>query len=352
MSEATPAPTTPTPAPEAAAPAAPSAPARPANMDEALDRINATSRAANERARDEQGKFTPAPESASAPKAPEPTAAQKRLLKAKFDHEEKDIDFDEWAKEQWEKGRAKEVVERDYGFDRRLERTRAEAVEASRVAWNKFLNDHNYDLVQDPSHPSGWKVVSKQVAMPATSAPVDPLAKEEAELLAQAEDGDAKAVLRITEIRAQRIAQQQFKAWEAAQAQRLQTQEQERAYETAKRDCYAQIDGFLSARAKSFEGPDAAKRTARIRDLAFRAAVEAAQRGEHPLPAAQAVVTEEADGLDARAAFWRTSAVTPAPKPTAPPVLGTTPAVGGAQKPKNMDEAYAAVERTLASRNR
>lgn len=291
-----------------------------------------------------------APAQSAPPAAETPAAAQKRLLKAKLDKEEKEYDWDEWTKEQWEKGRAKDVIERDYALDHVRDRTQKEAAKAAAAAWNEFLNEENYDVVAAPGTKRGWKVVARA---PATTpaVPTDPLAKEEAELLPLAKEGDVNAVLRLQDIKAERAKLAAIKEWETRQsAAEAKTSEATR-YEEAKKWLTGECDRLLAARAKSLEGKKSADTTARLKQLAFDAGEAAARRGENPVEAAQKLIFDFADDLDARRAEWQSSLPTTPPKPEAPPVLGTSPAGGGGSQPKFKD-IYEATRSVIAGQRK
>lgn len=333
-------------------PAAPAAPSKPTSTREAVDRI-----IASEGSQPSQGtstgtttpstQGTPAPAAGSTPAAP---AKPKRTFK--FDHTEEEVDAT-WLDDEAKWTRLKEYAERGYGHERVVKRTQSETAEAVRIAWNKLLAKNGFDVVQDPSDTEfGWKVVQRQqAATPAAQTPADPLAKEEADLIPLAEQGDVNAILRLRKIDHERAKLAAASAkdaaiqeWESRQREAAAKAAAEREakdnYERAEKYTYDEIDRRIAARAKSFDGPNAERHKARIRSLAFEAARAAAGRGEDFIKAAQSVVFDEADDMDARERHYRDTLPTAPNPPASAPVVGTTPAGGaGPTKPKTMQEA-------------
>ena len=90
-------------------------------------------------------------------------------------------------------------------------------------------------------------------------------------------------------------AEQQARAARDAETAKTQTA---KLQEDAEKWVLGEADKFIAARAKSFEGPDSARRTARLRTLALSAAKEAAAKGEdaigsripQPVPASTTTV--------------------------------------------------------------
>ena len=323
---------------------------KPKSMDEAYARLS--------------GQTPPA--AAPVEAAPPPPPARKSV-KVKLDHEEQEID-ESWFADEEKSKRLKETYEKGYGSDRRVARERDEAAKVARAdtarQYREWLASHGYETVQDATHPSGWKLVSKQVAMTAKDTAEDPLAKEEADLNAKieaAEIVDPKWLRRLGQIDAIRAKDDALKSWRAEQAATEQSAravrdaeahktQSAKIQEEAEKWVLGETDKFIAARAKSFEGPDSDRRGARIRSLALAAATKAASRGEDAIAAARAVVFEEADDLDARVNAWRGSLGNPPAKPEAPPVVGVAPGGGASSKPKNIDDAYAMAEARLAAR--
>jgi hypothetical protein len=285
-------------------------------------------------------------------------AAPRRSVKVKLDKEETEID-DSWFADEEKSKRLKETFEKGYGFDRAVERARSEATELSKRQWNDWIKAQPFNMVQDSTAPSGWKLVPKQVAMPA-EVPTDPLAKEEAELQAKidaAEIVDPKWLRRLSQIDAERAKLGAVKEWDARLAAVTQKAQAEKTRADAEAWLNGEIDKSLTARAKSFEGPDSSRRSVRIRATAFAAGEQAAMRGLDPIAAAQAVVSEEANDLDARQAAWRASLSQAVPQTSPPPVLGATPAgANGTGKSPDLntdegwDQAFDTVNAKLASR--
>lgn len=338
---------TPTPTPSAApqaTPAAPAAPERPKSLDEALDRVTKPAQEAPK---------------AAAPAETAATPPARRSVKVKLDKEEEEID-ETWFADEAKAKRLKENFEKGYGSDRRVEREREEARKATAKTWADWLRSQGYEMAQDPTNPSGWKLVAKQVAKPAAATPddSDPLAMEEKglrEKIKAAEVVDPDWLIRLSEIRAERAKQGAMKEWEAkqeAQAQKVRearesedrTTQQKAMRERALSAVNAEIGKTIEARAKSFDGPDKERRLTRLRALAVAASEEAAadqsKDWDAVLAAAKQVVLDEADDLDARVKHYRESLSQQPQRPEATPIIGTTPAGGGSSgKPKNIDEA-------------
>lgn len=335
--------------PAAPAPAAPTpaAPAAPKTMDTAgadilAARAGQRSQSAPTTSQPTNG--TPTPAAGTTPTAP---AKPKRAFK--FDHAEEEAD-ETWFADEAKWTRLKDLAEKGYGSDRRIERTRTETRESLNKAWNDCAAENGFDVVPAPGTKSGWKFVAKQQpATPAaaTTETADPLAKEEAEIRARVKTQEATGedFVRLTEIAEKRAKLSAITEWEAKQAAQTAEAAARKSHEDAKGWLFGEVDKFIAARAKSFDGPDQARRTARLRMAAFTAGLTAAEQGRQALDAAKAVIFEEADDLDARTAHYRASLPTQSVKPEAPSIVGAVPAGGSANghQSKNLDEAGDAI---------
>lgn len=327
MSEQTPA-TTPTPA-APQAPAAPPAPSKP-TFEQAYE--SAT---------------RPAP-----PAAPAPTAAERRLMKLKIDHNEEDLDWDETWKDEAKREKARLDLQRGRNADREVERARGEAQASAKKAWNEFISEHGYDIVPAPGTKFGWKFAQRATTPAADS---DPLTTEERELQAKADADEATArdLARLSSIRAERAETRALKRFQDEQSAKEQKASGDAAYEKSKGWLFGEIDTILGAHTKSFDGLDRLK--ARIRMDAFRAGEIAAKRGANDADtrgAAHSVIAEAVEDLTGREKKLLASLTATPPQPNSAPVIGTAPAVGGGAKPKfkDIDEAFAAVEQQLSGR--
>lgn len=326
-------------------PAASAAPVTPASapqrdtLDKAMERVQAGQ---------------PAPSATPAPQ----TAAAKRLLKLKLlDDKEEELDLDEVYADETRRGALTADIQKGRNYERAIERERRaaadETVKAQRDAWNAWLKKQNYEVVQDPSSPDGWKLVGKQSTTTADPE-LDPLTKEEESLKAGLDAGDVSAVRRQAQIDFQRELILRERKQAAAAAMTAAQTKAAQAYQEAKTEVTNEIRKFIAARTKSFDGPDSSRVTDRLLNDAVAAAETAARSGAKwpaVLEAAKAVVFAEADAFDARAAHWRKS-LPGAPAETASaPIIGATPSGGGGTtKYKNIDEAYDAVSKQMAAR--
>ena len=280
----------------------------------------------------------PAP-GAAAPAASAAPAADDWKLKAKFDHEEKDLDFLEWAKEQRAKGRLKEIVERDYGFDRRLARESQEARVARDREIIADLTARGYTLKPNPQNPSVLDIFppsTAPVAMP-SAAPADPLAKEIADLEGKIRKdattpgvgADPEDLLKHNRLVAKLEAQQGTKTLEEKQAERERKAVEERAkadqstkYQQAVAAVTKDINGWIDARAKSFEGPKW------LRDDCTAKALELAKTPGTTQQHVEAFIASRAAELDAMRGAAGDARLAGAAPPKTPPVLSGVPAGG------------------------
>jgi len=298
---------------------------------------------------------TPSP-AAPAPAASPAAAAAKRIAKYKIDHEEKELDWDETWSDEAKRAAHINAYQRGLNADREVARERQSAVKVYGENIVKRIEEQGFDVVKDPSHASGWKIVQRQATTPA--ADTDPLTTEETQLRALAKEDrlNSEGQARLAEIIFEKkiIARQKAEAEATAKAAAAASAaEAERSGNAA---LTAEIEKTLVARVKSFDGPDKDRRTARVKALALNAASAMAaslQRGDPQgwdkiLAAAQAVVKEEADDLDLRAKAWVDSATANPSKPAAMPVVGT-PSGGGGRKKLTDDEKYAEALATLGS---
>lgn len=294
---------------------------------------------------------TPAakPTTEPAPAAsPAAAAAAKRIAKYKIDHEEKELDWDETWSDESKRTAHINAFQRGLNADREVARERQAAVKKYGEEIVNRINEQGYDVVKDPSHPSGWKIVQRQATTP--PADTDPLTTEETQLRALAEEDrlNAKGQVRLAEIIFEKKALARQKAEAEATARAAAAASAAEAERNGNAALTAEIEKTLVARVKSFEGPDKDRRTARVKALALNAAQATAaslQRGDPQgwdkiLAAALAVVKEEADDLDLRAKAWVDSATANPAKPAAMPVVGT-PSGGGGRKKLTDDEKYA-----------
>jgi hypothetical protein len=329
-------------------------------MDAAMDRVM---------------KGEPAPSAPAAAQTPAAAAAAKRLLKLKLlDDKEEELDLDETYADETRRGALVADIQKGRNYDRAVEKARKAAeeaathstVEAQRRAWNAWINKQNFDVVADPSAPDGWKLVSKQSTTTA-DAELDPLTKEAEALQKKCDAGDGEAAdfRRLAQIDAETLVIKRerkqradseavaAKARADAAAATRATQQTE-AYERAKADVIAETKKVIAARTKSFEGPGSDRLTARLTQDAVVAAEAAAKAGKpwaDILAAAKAVVEEEANSLDARAAHWRANLPGAPAAAAAAPIIGATPSGGGGSpKYRNIDEAYDAVSKQMAAR--
>jgi len=269
------------------------------------------------------------------------------LLKLKIDHEEQDFDLDEEWKDEAKREKLRLDIQRARNADREVARERDAERARVQKSYQDWIKSQPYDMVQDTTHPSGWKIVPRQATTPAADA--DPLTIEERELLPRAEDGDAKAVLRITEIRAQRAEKRArdgaLEAWKTEQSAATAAASAAERYKKAEAEAYAEIDRVLAARTKSFEGLKSSPQ--RVRAQAFAAAKTVAENGgswEAVLKAARDVVFAEADEQDGRVAAMRAQLTAPVPTVPSAPVVGASPSGG----PTNTE--FKSIKEALASR--
>jgi len=354
MSQQTPAPAA-TPAPSAPATPTP-APVAPAKQtfDDAYKTAldgQGTAPGGGQAAPDTSTATKPAQGTTPAPAAATPTsAAAKRLLKLKLDHEEREIDLEAEYDDETRRAELVKQLQKGYGFERAIERTREEVRTANVKSWNEWLSSHGYDVVRDDKHPSGWKLSARQqVTTPA--AEVDPLTKEEQELSARIESGDATLaeVARHAKVCAAISTREALKERDEAQARsRLQETEKTRSAETrsqAEKWLNGEIDKSLAAHTKSFEGWTS-RQLANLKANAFKAGETAAAEGKNPVEAANAYVLAEKQDAEALRDSWRKSLTATPPQPTAAPLVGGAPG-GGTSKAKTIDAAYDDILRSL-----
>lgn len=304
-----------------------------------------------DRARDDQGRFasTPEPETApeteAQPAAPETPAeaAERRALKVKLDHQEKEIDLDAlWATEEGRK-ELRERYEKGYGFDRAVERAKQESFTTGREATLKWLAAQGYRVRANPAVDGGWEIVGPQAATPAPASPASAATptpaqptRQELEHLATYGDendpaGQIKAIRALAKMDAEEAASAKFRAFEEWRAQQTrQAQEAQAASARAQAEAHvkSQIQAALEARAKSFDGPDRERQVARIAALAMAKARTDAQHIDDVI----AVVHEAANDLDQRRDYFLKQAAKPAETRSPPPSLDGVPSSTAATK--------------------
>lgn len=308
-----------------------------------------------EQPRDEQGRYaqrepepTPEPptEANEEPRATETPqqAAERRALKVKLDHEEREIDLDAlWASEDGRK-ELKERYEKGYGFDRAVERARQESFRRGQDATVKWLDMQGFRVRQNPAVEGGWEIVPKQAATPATPTP-EPVAKPDAasvrarlEHVATYGDendpaGQIKAIRELARMDAEEAASAKFAAfneWKAQQERQAQEAQAARQRAQAEAHVQAQIKAAVEARAKSFEGPDQDRQVQRVVALAMAKARTDARDMDDVI----AIVHEAANDLDQRREHWLRQVAKPADKPKSPPPsLDGVPTGANGQKP-------------------
>jgi len=266
---------------------------------------------------------TPAPSQPAAAATPE-----KRALKVKFDHEEQEIDLDEHWKDEQKRARLKEYVEKGYGFDRVVTRTKQEAEAAGRQATINWLVSHGFTFKQQPDG-SYIPVPPQPVATPAAT-PSAPPAISRAELEKLADEGDTKAIRELIRLEAEAARQAAEAKFEQkfTEATRARQEAEARIREqAAERQIVTAVEKEFEALAKSY-GPDAERVKVRL----LHECIAHAKSGvPQTMQDVLQPVRDEAARLARLRESWVKDLQSKPPAPTPSPVLDGTPP--GAKNP-------------------
>lgn len=275
--------------------------------------------------------------------AQQQAAAERRLLKYKFDREEVEEDLDElWRNEETRK-QLVEARQLHRAYPRIQERLRA----TGQQDVLDLLTQAGYSVTLNPKTKQ-YEVVAPKPAPASDATPASP-APDVAELKRKALEGDAQALVAFTEYQAEAARQAAEKRVQDAEEQR-KTAAQESATRHAAETFLGKLRQRVEARAKSFDGP----RADTLRTHALRVAISAAQfnpqLGEEAI---LAVVDEFADGLDVTKAEYAKGLATNATttqKP--PPAMSGAPVAAGQKKGSEfsnlddlLDDTYGAASR-------